>query len=146
LLKCLVYIDLNMVRAGVVGQPCEWPYCGYNEIQEPKRKNVLISYERLRELLGFETYDRVKTGHRKWVESCLENGNNFRDEKWTSSIAVGSEDFIETVKSLMGAMAFGRKSIEVGDSFQLRESQSPYIDHFGAKKIEIETKNKYFWN
>ena len=33
--KCLVYIDLNMVRAGVVEHPSEWPFCGYNEIQEP---------------------------------------------------------------------------------------------------------------
>jgi putative transposase len=42
LLRCLVYIDLNMVRTGVVGHPSEWPFCGYSEIQEPKRKKVLI--------------------------------------------------------------------------------------------------------
>jgi putative transposase len=34
--KCIVYIDLNMVRAGVVKHPSEWPYSGYNEIQQPK--------------------------------------------------------------------------------------------------------------
>ena len=39
LFRCLVYIDLNMVRAGVVNHPSEWPFCGYNEIQEPKRNN-----------------------------------------------------------------------------------------------------------
>ena len=38
LLTCLVYIDLNMVRAGVVHRPSEWPFCGYNEIQKPKKK------------------------------------------------------------------------------------------------------------
>jgi len=145
LLRCLVYIDLNMVRADVVRHPSEWPYCGYNEIQEPKRKNVLINYERLRELLGFDTYDRVKTGHRKWVESCLGNGADFRDDKWTRSIAVGSESFIENVKYFMGAMALGRKSIESGESFQLQEAQSPYIDHFGAKKSEIDSVNTYIW-
>ncbi|MCK5255634.1 MAG: hypothetical protein KAQ81_06395, partial [Deltaproteobacteria bacterium] len=32
LIKCLVYIDLNMVRAGVVQHPSEWPFSGYNEI------------------------------------------------------------------------------------------------------------------
>jgi putative transposase len=35
LLRCLVYIDLNMVRAGVVRHPSELPHGGYNEIQTP---------------------------------------------------------------------------------------------------------------
>jgi len=145
LLQCIVYIDLNMVRAGVVKHPSEWPCAGYNEIQEPKRKNVLINYERLRELLGFDTYDRVKAAHRKWVESCLKNGDNYREDKWTGSIAVGSEPFIEEMKAMMGGMAVGRKRMEAGESFQLRETQTPYIDHFGAKKNEIDFLNDYVW-
>jgi putative transposase len=35
LLKCVVYIDLNMVRAGVVAHPLEWIFSGYCEIQKP---------------------------------------------------------------------------------------------------------------
>lgn len=45
----------------------------------------------------------------------------------------------------MGAMAVRRKSIEAEDSYQLREAQSPYIDHFGAKKSEIGVENAYVW-
>jgi len=60
LLRCIVYIDLNMVRAGIVDHPSQWPFCGYNEIQEPRRKNVLINYEKLRELAGAESYDLLK--------------------------------------------------------------------------------------
>ena len=30
LTQCLVYIDLNMVRAGVVAHQREWPYSGYS--------------------------------------------------------------------------------------------------------------------
>ena len=33
--RCLVYIDLNMVRAGVVKHPAEWEHGGYLEIQNP---------------------------------------------------------------------------------------------------------------
>jgi putative transposase len=47
LLRCLVYIDLNMVRAGVVNHPSEWSFGGYNEIQAPRCKCVLVAYERL---------------------------------------------------------------------------------------------------
>ena len=60
LLRCIVYIDLDMVRAGIVDHPSQWPFCGYNEIQEPRRKNVLINYEKLRELAGAESYDLLK--------------------------------------------------------------------------------------
>ena len=35
--RCLVYIDLNMVRAGVVNDPAKWGYSGYREIQELRR-------------------------------------------------------------------------------------------------------------
>lgn len=145
LLQCLVYIDLNMIRAGAVTHPSEWKHCGYNEIQNPKRKNILIHYNRLRELLGFDTYDAVKASHKKWVESYLLNGENRYDEKWSRSIAVGSEGFIENVKSLMGGLALGRKKVDAGKSFQLREEQSPYGDDFGVKKAEITHGNAYFW-
>ncbi len=32
-LRCLVYVDLNMVRAGFVQHPREWAHGGYREIQ-----------------------------------------------------------------------------------------------------------------
>ena len=57
----LAYIDLNMVRANVVSHPSEWPFCGYREIQKPRRKNVLIAYEKLAELAGFKTYNDFPT-------------------------------------------------------------------------------------
>ena len=41
LLRCLVYVDLNMVRCGVVSHPGQWPHGGYNEILRPRRKNIL---------------------------------------------------------------------------------------------------------
>lgn len=51
LVKCMVYIDMNMVRAGVVRHPAEWPFCGYNEIQTPRQRYSLIDYHRLIPLL-----------------------------------------------------------------------------------------------
>ncbi len=146
LFRCIVYIDLNMVRAGVVDHPSEWGFCGYNEIQAPKRENVLIDYEKLSALLGFEDYDLVKSYHKKWVDGYLENGNNIRDEKWTRSIAVGSKGFVERVKSLLGVLAKGRKSIEAGESYQLREPSIPYGVHFRGKKEDIGLQNTYFWD
>lgn len=53
LLRCLVYVDLNMVRSGVVSHPEQWTHGGYNEIQRPRRKKFLIDYETLSHLSGF---------------------------------------------------------------------------------------------
>ena len=144
--RCLVYIDLNMVRAGVVHHPSEWPFCGYNEIQKPKRKKVLINYQKLTSLLGFDSYGDVIKYYKKWVDDFLGKGNNIRDDKWSTSIAVGNRNFVERVKLLMGAMAIGRKSTQSGESFQLREPAGPYKADFGAKKREIGSENTFFWS
>jgi putative transposase len=146
LLKCLVYIDFNMVRAGVVRHLSEWPFCGYNEIQEPKRKNILINYERLTELLGFDSYDEVKACHKRWVEDYLSNGKNVRDDKWTRSIAVGNRRFVDRVRSLMGVLAIGRKTVGAGESCQLRKPAIAYGAHFGGRKCDIGLKNTCVWD
>src|SRR4030043_2134088 len=51
LIQCLVYMDLNMVRAGVGTHPSEWAFSGYNEIQAPRERYALIDYEGLARLL-----------------------------------------------------------------------------------------------
>ncbi len=42
LLRCLLYVDLNMVRNGMVSHPSEWPFSCYNEIQKSRKKCMLI--------------------------------------------------------------------------------------------------------
>ena len=59
LTRCMAYIDTNMIRAGVVSHPSSWPFCGFNEIQVPRRKNVLIDYERLQGLFGVGSYAMI---------------------------------------------------------------------------------------
>jgi len=50
LIRCITYIDLNMVRARVVQHPSTWDVCGYNEIQSPwGRKGVIDIPARERE-------------------------------------------------------------------------------------------------
>lgn len=146
LFRCIVYIDLNMVRAGLVTHPSQWPFCGYKEIQEPRKKNVLINYDKLTELVGAGSYDLVKRYHSGWVEEYLKNGNYLRDDKWTKSIAVGSKGFVESVKSTLGVLAKGRKSKETGNSYQLREPLVPYGENIGVKNKGIGLENTYLWN
>ena len=46
LIRCLVYIDLNMVRAGAVSHPSRWQASGYLEIQTPPMRKRIINVER----------------------------------------------------------------------------------------------------
>lgn len=145
LLRCLVYIDLNMVRAGVVSHPSEWSFGGYNEIQSPRRKCVLVAYERLRELAGFDTYDSFREAHRKWVEASLDNGNNVHQSRWTQGIAVGSEEFVAETKEKLGIRAQGRRVVQSGEDFQLREPEGSYIVVSEGKNDDIDPRNTCFW-
>ena len=146
LAKHLVYIDNNMVRAGVVSHPGMWPFSGYNEIQKPRRKNILIDYSRLQKLIGVGSYNQLKTRHRGWVEDYLGDGAKNRQDKWTESVAVGNRIFIEKVKSLLGFKAKGRKVKEGGEGYQLREGPAPCNALFEAEKGDIDPENIYIWN
>ncbi len=81
------YIDVNMVRAGVVQHPGEWVYGGYRGIQNPKQRYTLINRQKLSALLGIKDSDQLTEYHRKWVEEVLKTGSSQRDAKWRQSIA-----------------------------------------------------------
>ena len=40
-MRCMVYIDLNMVRDGVVNHPEKWKDSGFNEIQKPPKRYAI---------------------------------------------------------------------------------------------------------
>ena len=140
LIRCIVYIDLNMVRAGVVDHPSEWEFCGYNEIQNPKKKKGIIDFEILMNLLEIENRNTLKEVHNEWVDNALSCNNNVRESHWTQSIAVGSKDFTEKVITELGHRAKGRTIIGNGDMFQVRENQGEY----GNNNYSID--NTFAWD
>ena len=146
LLQCIVYIDLNMVRAGSVNHPSEWPFSGYKEIQKPRRKCALIAYEKLKELAGIDTYSQFQDVHRDWVNESLGQGRSVYDSKWTRGIAVGSERFVHRTKKELGARAKGRVILKSAKAFQLREPGVFYKRHISPKNDYIGAENGYFWN
>ncbi len=59
---------------------------------------------------------------------------------------MGSRGFVESVKSILGGLAKGRKVKEIREGYQLREPSVPYGNHFEVKKSDIGPENTYFWN
>jgi len=93
LVRCLVYIDLNMVRAGVVTHPAQWKACGYNEIQSARVRYRVIDLESLCELTASGSIESFRRRHKVWVEQELARSELKRCAEWTESVAVGPGHF-----------------------------------------------------
>lgn len=145
LFQCLVYIDLNMVRAGVVEHPSEWGFCGYNEILAPRQRYALIDYDGLKSLLNFDSMVDLAAAYRGWVEESLCKGKHLRDGKWTESVAVGSEAFVTATKITLGDKGEGRTVIAGDGSYELRESPAAYKGIFGHGNAVLRPQNAYYW-
>jgi putative transposase len=137
LIKCMTYIDLNMVRAVVVKHPKKWVHSGYNEIQKPKQRYGLVDFKSLIRFLPVESQEELKEAHRNWIEDELEKSQLIRDSKWTQSIAVGDKSFVKQIKKQLGIRSKGRKIIEEDDDYQLRDKQAQYGDAI---------QNLYYWD
>lgn len=138
LLRCLVYIDLNMVRTGVVDHPSEWPFGGYHEIQSPQRTGGIIEKRKLYEKAGFRSYEALRLAHRRWVNEAIENDCIERQSEWSESIAVGSETYTNWIKDTLGIRAKGRAVIKSnGGGHQLREALSSY--DIGDNLVDISS-------
>jgi REP element-mobilizing transposase RayT len=146
LIQCLVYVEMNMVRAGVVGHPSEWAFSGYNEIQVPHERYALIDYEGLRKLLNFRGMDEFADAYREWIKEAVSNGKHFRDGKWTESVAVGSAPFVTATKDKLGVKGKGREVIGADGSYELRESPAPYRGILGYENEGLRLENTYFWD
>jgi putative transposase len=136
----MTYIDLNMVRAGVVEHPSAWAFCGYHEIQSPRKRKGIIDIDCLTDLLGFDDHAGLKAAHAKWVANKLQGEAPAREKQWTKSIAVGSKSFIEKIKEALGFRARGRQIICSEDTFELREKQSSF-----GRASEEEGDNTFDW-
>jgi len=132
LARCLVYIDLNMVRAGVVKHPAEWEAGGYHEIQGPSPRYRIVDRAALADALGLEHVSRLAVVHAAWVEAALRAGEQHRQPEWTESLAVGRREFVERIGNELGERARYRRVEGIGEEVHvLREVSPPYSRHFG---------------
>lgn len=130
LARCLVYIDLNMVRAGVAAHPSRWPHGGYHEIQNPPKRYAIIDWEALQRLLGMDSLEQLQTAHSQWVEAALSSRDGKNDDSWSESLAIGRRSFVETVKAQLGGKGRYRRISPTSHGHVLREPPVVYSAHF----------------
>ena len=146
LMKCLIYIDMNMVRTGVVSHPSGWRWSGYCEIQKQKQRYAIINYRRLSELLGLGSEALLKQAHSEWVEDALKADKHDRDRKWPHAVAIGSESYIENIKKNLGVRVIHRETNASDNGFELREDEFPYNVDFDTESDGLSRDNSHFWN
>jgi len=146
LMQCMVYIALNMVRAGVVRRPEEWPFSGYHEIQTTRDRYRIIDYAQLMTLFGIRDLIALQEAYRKRVQEACMSQRFARDSTWTESIAVGSKLFVEDTKERLGMKAHAREVIGGDGTYQLREASEPYGYHFDHQNDVLRLENRYFWD
>jgi REP element-mobilizing transposase RayT len=143
--RCLVYIDLNMVRAGVVRHPCDWTHGGYCEIQKPHARYGIVDIRELTRLCGFADIGQLQQAHREWVTEGLKQ-TLARHDRWSEALAVGSSGFVARVKKELGMRASGREVTEMDGTFTLREPEESYSDVFARQNDTLSRDNRHFWD
>jgi len=124
LIGCMTYIDMNMVRAGVVAHPSQWAWSGYAEVEKPRERYSIIDHRALMELLGISTIDELLRLRKDWVDEAIARREKGRESKWTESVAVGSRGFVDDVKRKLGVRVKGRRIAGIDDEAALREPQA----------------------
>jgi putative transposase len=139
LINCLTYIDLNMVRAKVVGHPGEWPFGGYHELREPRRRfrNQLVDWRSLLSLLSMTDLQRLREARANWVDKQCRSGTLERDPKWTESVAVGGKEFVEGIVKKLGGKAIGVNIQGDRETYTLRENGAAYLRVFEAENEDL---------
>lgn len=126
LARCMTYIDLNMVRAGVIKHPGEWLWSGYCEIQSPAKRYRIIDQQRLIKLLGMTDFEHLQQLLVDQVDTLLESSVLEREPAWSDGIAVGSQAYINHVKNALGLSGKYRHTVEESGSHALMEHPANY--------------------
>ncbi len=132
LARCVVYVDMNMVRAGVVRHPREWVEAGYHEIQQPRGAYRIVDRAALSGLLGIPM-EGLAGAHAEWIETALASGDREREAKWSESVAVGQRAFVEKVKRELAGRARYRRIAEDDGTSVLRDGADEYATIPGSK-------------
>ncbi len=102
LLNCMRYVSLNMVRAGVVGHPSEWRWCGDDELTGRRSRYCLLALDRMLASLELPSMDAFQRLYRDGINEQLARRQVAREAAWTEALAVGDQAFVERAASSIG--------------------------------------------
>ena len=82
----------------------------------------------------------LRQHQREWIVQGLRQSSLSRNARWSESLAVGSELFVQDIQAQLGAEAHSR-SVQVDrESAWLREPSATYTVDFDGKNSLLSTK------
>ncbi|MCC6450314.1 MAG: transposase [Candidatus Aureabacteria bacterium] len=127
--NCLRYIDLNMMRAGVVLHPSEWVWCGYSEFMGLRVRYRILDIPTLLVMLGFSDVENARKFYREDIALHSAAGDMKRRPVWTESLAVGDRAFVAAMKKRIPRMRTYSTKDETfagADIWSIKEKKRPY--------------------
>ena len=138
LFRCLVYIDLNMVRAGIVDHSVNWKHGGYFAIQNPPKRYRIIDHDALCELSGIRSFEAYQLTHGDWVNDSLQRSNFLnREASYSEALAVGSNNYLAAFQSAIGIQHHKRKIMEDEVGFYIEEPVTAYHCNFVGENVGL---------
>jgi len=124
--RCLVYIDLNMVRTGVVSHPREWECSGYREIQHPPERYAILDLRALTVMCGFaglgifnEHMASNKPESVKTISEWLKMDSSVADVSYDIYWSALSDDGLVSDRALMLDIGRTRDALKIKDEIPL---------------------------
>ena len=95
--------------------------------QSPFLTRSYLAYYTSIELCQFASHAELRLAHCQWIIDALQHEESeFRDPRWSESVAVGQLEYVEAIHKELGYRSKGRACIELEHGFQLKESACLY--------------------
>jgi len=124
--RCLFYIDLNMVRAGVVKHPSQWPYGTWPELFGERQRYRIVNCAALLNRLEMENLESFARWYRDTLDDMLSRKDDLRRQPfWSSAIAVGDVDWLSST-----VRRFAMKRFEIREAHGTVEDKNLSVKPF----------------
>ena len=124
--SCMKYIDLNMVRAGVVNHPRLWRWCDYDELSGKRQRYCLIDRKAVLKWIGCFSWEQFTKEYQESIELALQKHEIQRNAIWTECLAVGGAEFTDRIKNLIrNRIRLEREETQAG-VWTVREALASY--------------------
>ncbi|MCX7001743.1 MAG: transposase [bacterium] len=146
-LRCCSYIDLNMVRAGVVQEPGQWRWCGYEEIIAGRTRGRLIDRAALAETLLLDEAAGLARVYQERLAYLLDQQQTAREAQWTEAVAVGDPEFVEKVQHMLQSVRATWQLLASGEqdgTVCLKDAAPAYPDDFTVQNGVLTVNFNHF--